>query len=449
MKKRIAALLLSMIMLATPALAAFDDVPGDQWYAEAVEWAEAEGIMNGVADGRFDPAGGVTRAMFVTILYRMAGSPAAPESGWGYAYADVDASQWYADAVYWAREEGVAGGVSDERFDPNGAITREMFVTMLYRYAGEPESSAALSFADAASVSLWAQDAVAWAAGLGVVSGRDGNIFDPAGGTTRAECAAMLMRFDAAFESDDTPDFETIYEDDYIPNLELLAPNRYDAADFRVEDGRVYYGEGSLTGIDVSVHQGEIDWEAVAADGIDFAIIRVGYRGYSEGELFIDEYFEENITGALRNGIAVGVYFFSQALSVEEAIEEARMTVDAIRPYDVTGPVVFDWERITYDNGRTELLSADTVTDCARAFCEEVESWGYQPMCYTSPNSANSDIYLDRLTDYPLWLAHYTEDMAPSGYPYHYDMWQYTSSGSVDGIEGGVDLNVLMPGLWI
>ena len=131
MKKRIAALLLSMIMLATPALAAFDDVPGDQWYAEAVEWAEAEGIMNGGADGRFDPAGGVTRAMFVTILYRMAGSPAAPESGWGYAYADVDASQWYADAVYWAREEGVAGGVSDERFDPNGAITREMFVTLL------------------------------------------------------------------------------------------------------------------------------------------------------------------------------------------------------------------------------------------------------------------------------------------------------------------------------
>ena len=231
-----------------------------------------------------------------------------------------------------------------------------------------------------------------------------------------------------------------------------VAASVFKEEDFDLTGGWPEYTGAEYTarrGVDVSFYQGEIDWEAVAADGIDFAIIRVGYRGYSEGELFIDEYFEENITGALRNGIAVGVYFFSQALSVEEAIEEARMTIDAIRPYDVTGPVVFDWERITYDNGRTELLSADTVTDCARAFCEEVESWGYQPMCYTSPNSANSDIYLDRLTDYPLWLAHYTEDMAPSGYPYHYDMWQYTSSGSVDGIEGGVDLNVLMPGLWI
>ena len=138
MKKRIAALLLSMIMLATPALAAFDDVPGDQWYAEAVEWAEAEGIMNGVADGRFDPAGGVTRAMFVAILYRMAGSPAAPESGWGYAYADVDSSAWYAVPVYWARLNGVADGVSDTQFNPTGSITREQLVTMLWRYSGSP-----------------------------------------------------------------------------------------------------------------------------------------------------------------------------------------------------------------------------------------------------------------------------------------------------------------------
>ena len=320
---------------------------------------------------------------------------------------------------------------------------------MLYRYAGEPESSAALSFADAASVSLWAQDAVAWAAGLGVVSGRDGNIFDPAGGTTRAECAAMLMRFDAAFESDTTPDFETIYEDDYIPNLELLAPNRYDAADFRVEDGRVYYGEGSLTGIDVS-----------GPPGRD----RLGGRRRRRHRL---RHNPRRLPRILRGrALHRRVLRGEHHRRAQERHSRRRVLLlagperggghrggahDRRRhpPYDVTGPVVFDWERITYDNGRTELLSADTVTDCARAFCEEIESWGYQPMCYTSPNSANSDIYLDRLTDYPLWLAHYTEDMAPSGYPYHYDMWQYTSSGSVDGIEGGVDLNVLMPGLWI
>ena len=133
-------------------------------------------------------------------------------------------------------------------------------------------------------------------------------------------------------------------------------------------------------------------------------------------------------------------------MTVEEAVEEAEQTVEWLRGYSggITFPVVFDWERISYSGSRTAELSAVTVTDCARAFFDVIESAGYQPMAYVSPSTANEDIYVDRLTDYPMWLAHYTSDWAMSYYPYYYDMWQYTSGGSVPGIEGNVDLNVLM-----
>ena len=234
------------------------------------------------------------------------------------------------------------------------------------------------------------------------------------------------------------------YNGTEIPISENASKNELDPELFYSENGRIYYNDPDAKyGIDVSSHQGEIDWAKVAADGIDFAIIRAGYRGYgAEGQINADEYFEANVKGALENGLEVGVYFFSQALNVDEALEEARFTLSAIRGYDVTGPVIFDWERIEYDSGRTADASGVTVTDCAIAFNEAVEAAGYQPMCYGSPTTSNADIYLDRLLEYPFWLAHYTKDTAITSFPYHYDMWQYTSSGSVDGIEGRVDLNV-------
>ena len=444
MRKRIAAAMLALCLLCTGAFADFTDVPNDAWYAEAVSWAQANGIMDGVSEGSFAPDGAVTRAMLVTILYRLSGSPDMPESDWGYAYEDVDASAWYATAVYWARMNGVADGVSDTQFDPDGNITREQLVTMLYRYAGASAIGGALSFYDAASVSSWAVEAVSWASAEGIVSGREGNLFDPQGGATRAECAAILMRYDA-IQPEETPETPEVPE--YTPDLESIPTNSYDEDEFYIDDeGYLRYGSDSLVGIDVSYHQGEIDWEAVADSGVDFAIIRIGYRGYSEGVIYQDPYFLDNIEGALDNGIEVGIYFFSQAVTVEEAVEEAEQTVEWLRGYsgDITFPVVFDWERISYSGSRTAELSAVTVTDCAIAFFDVIESAGYQPMAYVSPSTANEDIYVDRLTDYPMWLAHYTSDWAMSYYPYYYDMWQYTSSGSVPGIEGNVDLNVMM-----
>ena len=440
MKKKIAAFVLAIAVLGTAAAADFADVPDNAWYAEAVDWVEANGIMDGVSDGAFNPDGTMTRAMLVTILYRLEGSPDLSDENLGYPYADVEPGAWYADAVYWARISGVAEGVSDTDFDPDGIMTREQLVTMLYRYAGSPAGGEGTSFADSADISSWAAGAVAWASDAGIVSGRDGNVFDPKGSATRAECAAVLMRFDAVREPEEEPE--------YTPNLDIIPENRYDESEFYVsDDGYLMYGDDSLVGIDVSFHQGEIDWEAVADAGIDFAIIRAGYRGYSEGAINLDPYFEDNINGALDNGIDVGVYFFSQAVSVDEALEEAEATLEWIDGYDITYPVVFDWERITYDSGRTKDTSAVTVTDCAIAFCEAIEDAGYTAMCYGSPNTVNEDIYIDRLLDYPFWLAHYTSDFEITEYPYHYDMWQYTSNGSVDGIDGRVDLNVCISDL--
>ena len=136
-----------------------------------------------------------------------------------------------------------------------------------------------------------------------------------------------------------------------MPNLDIIPGNSYDADEFYLEDGFLRYGEDSRVGIDVSSHQGEIDWEAVATSGVEFAIIRAGYRGYSEGELFVDPFFFENIEGALENGLDVGVYFFSQALNTEEALEEAEFLLEAVEGYELALPVVFDWERISYDGG--------------------------------------------------------------------------------------------------
>ncbi len=445
MRKKTLAAALALLLLCTPVLADFNDVAPEAWYAEAVNWAQANGIMDGVADGVFDPGGTMTRAMAVTILYRISGSPAVDTSG--NVYSDVASDSWYAAPVCWARENGVADGVSDTRFDPTGSITREQLVTMLWRYAGSTVTGTTLEYADAGSISSWAADAVAWASATGIVSGRDGNIFDPAGTATRAECAAIFMRYDSVAEPEE-PDEPEVEVPEYTPNLDIIPLNNYNAYDFYVsEDGYLVYGSNSLVGIDVSYHQGVIDWEAVAADGIDFAIIRVGYRGYSEGVVYEDPYFADNIAGALENGIAVGIYFFSQATSVAEALEEAEATLRWIRGYDVTFPVVFDWERISYSSSRTANTSAVTVTDCAIAFCEAVEAAGYTAMTYGSPNTVNEDIYIDRLLDYPFWLAHYTSDWAVTTYPYHFDMWQYSSNGSVDGINGRVDLNVCITDL--
>ena len=229
--------------------------------------------------------------------------------------------------------------------------------------------------------------------------------------------------------------------------LPALRPNRYDNAHFIVQDGFLTYtGEEaeSHIGVDVSAYQEEVDWARVAASGVDFAIIRAGYRGYSVGDIYQDRYFVRNIEGALAAGLDVGVYFFSQAINVEEAIEEANQLLDWVEGYNITYPLIFDWERIENDEARTDGTDGATITACARAFCEVIEQAGYLPMTYANPYTAFDDLDIAQLTNYPFWLAHYTKNWSPTFFEYDFQMWQYTSSGRVDGIEGNVDLDICL-----
>ena len=207
------------------------------------------------------------------------------------------------------------------------------------------------------------------------------------------------------------------------------------------ENGELQYTENgqivSEKGIDVSNHQGEIDWAAVAQDGVKFAVLRVGLRGYGTGKIVVDQQFENNVKGALSNGIEVGVYFYSQSVNKEEALEEAKLVLEQIAPYRITGPVVYDAEKVS--DSRTSGLTGTERTDMAIAFCEAVAQAGYRPMIYLNLDTAFTVFELERLEEYDKWLAHYTDEMY---YPYEYEMWQYSESGTVSGIKGKVDMNI-------
>lgn len=196
----------------------------------------------------------------------------------------------------------------------------------------------------------------------------------------------------------------------------------------------------ALRGIDVSEHQQEIDWNSVKAEEIDFAIIRAGYSGYSNGESHVDKYFEKNIEGALNAGQNVGVYFFSQAINESEAREEAEFLLDIIKEYKITMPVFFDWEPMYEESSRTSDIDRTTLTDCCLEFCKTIEDAGYKAGVYFYRSLGYHHYELDRLKGLTFWAG------APGDYPdfyYEHNFWQYTSTAKINGIEGNVDLDLL------
>ncbi len=225
--------------------------------------------------------------------------------------------------------------------------------------------------------------------------------------------------------------------------VEGIPVNPYDQSAFHLDGKhRVTYerdGRRAKTGIDVSSHQQEVDWQAVAADGIDFAMLRLGRRGYTEGGLFPDETFEKNLQGALDAGLEVGVYFFSQAVSAQEAEEEAAYVLEALDGRTLAFPVAFDWESIPGEAARTDSLDGEEMTRCAVAFCKRIADGGYRPAVYFNQTQGYLRYDLRELSEYELWLA---EDGDTPDFYYHFDLWQYSQSGQVDGIQGSVDLNL-------
>ena len=229
-------------------------------------------------------------------------------------------------------------------------------------------------------------------------------------------------------------------------NMEWITPAEGVAvSDFAEEDFAVnaeglpeYVGDAYDTrlGIDVSFYQGVIDWEAVRADGVEFAMIRCGYRGSETGVMVVDEQFENNIKGALDAGLDVGVYFFSQSTGAVEAAEEANFVLDLIEGYELAMPVAFDWEPL--DGSRAEDIDRDELTASAVVFCEMVKDAGYTPAVYLYRYTGYYEYEMERLADYELWVGALGE--WPDFY-YKHLLWQFSMTGRVDGIDADVDLD--------
>lgn len=196
-----------------------------------------------------------------------------------------------------------------------------------------------------------------------------------------------------------------------------------------VKDGQV----ASKKGIDVSKYQKNINWSAVAADGVEYAFVRVGCRGYgAKGTLILDEKFGENALGATEHGIKLGAYFFSQAITVEEALEEARLVVKAIKDYDVTYPVAIDIERVQGQKARQDKLTKEARTEIAIAFCEYIKEAGYTPMVYGDLETFTSLLDAEQLSEYDFWISEVDGKMT---FPYEFAVWQYSHKGKVAGIK--------------
>lgn len=431
---------LALTLSLTPASAnktTYLDVNDEIWYSTPIAFCQHNGLMDGTAAGEFQPKAPLTRATLAESLYRLAGSP-APE---GEAeFSDVGADHPNFNAITWAKSSGAVSGYPDGTFRPEDPITREEVAVLLWKARGKPKGAEPASCTDRDTISPWALEAVDWAYGERLMSGNSDGTFAPRNNITRGEGAKVVMRCGKVY-------YGLTY--DYpMPDAREIPGNPYDSEAYVLDENGYLSYEGGwyARGVDVSAHQKKVDWAKVAAAGMDFAMIRAGYRGYTKGTIVKDEYFDANMSGALANGMDVGVYFFSQALTPAEAEEEAHVLLEWIKDYRVTYPVVFDWEEQDKEDSRSRNTDGNTVTACALAFCRVIKEAGYAPMTYGSPSKVyEGGLELEYLQDYPdFWLAHYTRDTAPTSFRYRYDIWQYSSSGRVDGIEGNVDLNIAL-----
>ena len=258
---------------------------------------------------------------------------------------------------------------------------------------------------------------------------------------------AVMIRNNTPSQSNKTPDPTVPMETEapteapapegfVYPKLNL-PENPYSEEDFDYVDRYLTCTAGPcLLGVDVSSWQYDITWPLVKASGIDFAIIRLAWRGSTEGGIDEDSYARINYQGAKDAGLKVGGYFFSQAITPEEAEEEARFILEMAEEMEFDMPIIYDWEQ---SGGRTANMDPRTLTDCAKAFCQTIEEGGLEAMVYFNVQYACYEMYLEELTDYQFWLAMYNSRM---DFPYRIDMWQHTDHGSVPGIEGAVDLNI-------
>ncbi len=224
---------------------------------------------------------------------------------------------------------------------------------------------------------------------------------------------------------------------------EAVEKNPYDWSNLTRDGDILSYEDETYTsrwGVDVSSHDGVIDWAKVKEAGASFAFVRVGYRGYGEaGSLNTDEYAQSNIRGAKDAGLDVGVYFFSQAVNEEEALEEADLTLQVLDGTSLELPVVFDPENIRNDAARTDTVTGEQFTKNTIAFCDRIREAGYEPMIYCNLTWESYTLDLEQLSDLPIWYADYEPEPQT---PYYFTFWQYSESAKVPGIAGDADVNL-------
>lgn len=262
------------------------------------------------------------------------------------------------------------------------------------------------------------------------------------------EIAAVLEELDTVIKEQSAINVTNVY----VPERKIasgkIAMNSYNTENFRIDEGFMAYfdEEGnkiSHLGCDLSYHNKSVNWDELAAAGCEFVMLRCGYRGYTAGGLLEDEKFDEYARKAREAGIEVGVYFFTQAVNEEEAVEEANYVLEIIEDHDITYPVAFDTEYINDPEARTnkEEISDELRSRICIAFCERIREFGYYPIIYASENWMRRNMDLKMLKDYEFWAPQYLEE---NDFLFDFSMWQYTESGSIPGIKGEVDLDISM-----
>ena len=497
MKQRWISLLLLLALalsLVIPARAAesvpFTDLPSSHWAYSCVKDLYEAGVVSGTSQTTFDPRGTVTLGQSLKLILLAA----------GYEEQAPTTTHWASGYFHLASQRGLLGSAASLTLDQS--ISRLQIAQIAAKALGCQRTNHSRSpFSDTMDLSVLAlYDHGIF---LGVQEG-DGLVFKPKAPISRAEISAVIWRMlewkkaqapeqpteetpaeekpveetpsqeppaqetpadqtpenpggqtteDPAVVQPVTPQepTETKTPDGYfkwngktIPIWNDIEKNPYNSAAFSYnENGFLVYDDANYTcriGIDVSKYQGNIDWAAVKNAGVDFAILRLGYRGYGTGKLVMDTTFYQNLQGCLDNDIEVGVYFFSQALNYEEGAEEAVYTMNALANYNVTYPLIFDWEPYADSVGaRTKGITDAQLTQATLGFLETVGKAGWTGMLYQNPTYYYLHLDMSKFAGYPMWLAHY---VSMTNFYYKYDIWQYSCTGKVPGISGDVDLNI-------
>lgn len=435
MKRRTIALLLTVAlavsMLVLPGTGAqlnrvmnFTDVSEENWYYDYVKDLYEANIIDGYGNGIFAGDLTVTWGQAFKLITLAIGCriPApVPGESWAYPYIELAIDN---RLVYAFDKDYLAD--SPTRLQVAHMVARALDLLSI------SQGESPFVDCDDGYVTHLYEKGILWGAGE--------DRFAPDSPITRAEMTAIIWRVYNLEVSEGMFRHSNYWVEPF--GADEVEPLGYDPALFSLDGEFMTYGDETAVyeiGVDVSEHKLEIDWEAVAASGVDFAILRIGGRFMQSGGLYEDAYFRENLEGAQAAGLKVGVYFFSQAINAEEGLEEAEFVLELLDGAQLDYPVICDWEYLGGSTARTYGVEPADITAGIDAFCSRVEEEGYQGMLYFNAYCGYIKMDLRDLTDYDFWYAQYST--RPS-YRYHFQMWQYTSTGSVPGINGNVDMNI-------